>query len=587
MPTKRILLAATAAVALLSASSASAATIAVTSNGDAGAGTLRAAIAAANPGDTITVPAMTITLSSGELPIAENLTIAGAGAGSTIVSGGNISRVFHVSSGTVTISGMTITDGTGAPASGMPAVDGGAVLADGNVDLTLSDDSITNNRSGSSEEGGGVDGTGHSLTLMRDLVAGNTSSSAGGGIGSNSNDKLAVINTTVANNIATEPYTGGGIFANDGGNGAFVNDTITGNSVAKLSLGGGGIDVQSRTGDRAVNLIVANNTGPAGLENCANIPTGFSLGHNIEDRHQCGFTAVGDIIDTNPQLGPLGNNGGPTETEVPLAGSPVVGGGANFYCPMTDQRAIPRPQGTYCDIGAVELTTPTGTTGQAVGITESTATLQGIANTQGLPGTAHFLYGTTTNFGATATVTLQPEAGAQSPSMTLSGLKPSTTYYFTLVVTTPDGTANSTTATFKTSTPLPLVLSALSTSPASFRLGSAKGGTTISFTLSRAASATLSFTQLQKGVLRGHRCVARRRHSHGRSCQRSLAAGGLSFAARGGLNKIRFDGVLTGRKHLVAGRYLLTVGAVAADGVVATPATIKLTAVPALHHKRK
>jgi hypothetical protein len=94
---------------------ASAATIAVTSNADAGPGTLRAAIADASAGDTITVPPMAITLTTGELSIAEDLTIVGAGARSTIVSGGNASRVFEVSTGTVGISGMTITNGAGRP----------------------------------------------------------------------------------------------------------------------------------------------------------------------------------------------------------------------------------------------------------------------------------------------------------------------------------------------------------------------------------------------------------------------------------------------------------------------------------------
>ena len=61
-----------------------------------------------------------------------------------------------------------------------------------------------------------------------------------------------------------------------------------------------------------------------------------------------------NLIGGDPKLGPLANNGGPTDTLLPLAGSPAIDqGGAT--CPATDQRGIVRPQGAACDIGAVEV----------------------------------------------------------------------------------------------------------------------------------------------------------------------------------------------------------------------------------------
>jgi hypothetical protein len=57
-------------------------------------------------------------------------------------------------------------------------------------------------------------------------------------------------------------------------------------------------------------------------------------------------------------LGPLADNGGPTATELPLPGSPLIDQGglpATAGCPLLDQRGRPRPSGPACDIGAVEV----------------------------------------------------------------------------------------------------------------------------------------------------------------------------------------------------------------------------------------
>jgi parallel beta helix pectate lyase-like protein len=105
--------------------------------------------------------------------------------------------------------------------------------------------------------------------------------------------------------------------------------------------------------------IVAGNAAPGGSPNCSSALT--SLGYNVENADDCGFTATGDMQGTNPMLGALGSNGGPTQTLAIFAASPAIDSG-DPACPPTagDQRGVSRPQGARCDIGAFEavLTTP-------------------------------------------------------------------------------------------------------------------------------------------------------------------------------------------------------------------------------------
>ena len=136
---ERVIVAIVVAGCLLAIASATAgaATISVTTTADTLTGgqcSLRAALAAANTdapvagctagagSDTIMLPSGDYRLaiapsgsddnSSGDLDIASNVTIDGAGAASTTVDGGGLDRVFSVDTGAlVTISGVTITGG--------------------------------------------------------------------------------------------------------------------------------------------------------------------------------------------------------------------------------------------------------------------------------------------------------------------------------------------------------------------------------------------------------------------------------------------------------------------------------------------
>jgi concanavalin A-like lectin/glucanase superfamily protein len=88
----------------------------------------------------------------------------------------------------------------------------------------------------------------------------------------------------------------------------------------------------------------------------------LSAGHNIVGDSSCGLTGPGDLQNTDPLLGPLANNGGPTPTHMPLCNSPAIDGvpvadstDANGVPIATDQRGVMRPLGTGADIGAVEV----------------------------------------------------------------------------------------------------------------------------------------------------------------------------------------------------------------------------------------
>ena len=100
------------------------------------------------------------------------------------------------------------------------------------------------------------------------------------------------------------------------------------------------------------NSIVAGNTADSG-SNCSGGVT--SAGHNLDSGVVCGFSAPGDLSSTDPTLGPLQDNGGPTPTHALLADSPAIDAGDPVGCPGTDQRGVRRPQGAGCDIGAVEV----------------------------------------------------------------------------------------------------------------------------------------------------------------------------------------------------------------------------------------
>jgi len=271
----------------------------------------------------------TITLSM-DLPTLDRpVKITGPVSASVVVSGNNSSfRIFQLldSTGAFTISRLTIKDGSSGAGSGA------ITLNTGNT-LLLSDSTVTGS------DGIGVFiGTTSILNMERTTVDNNT----GNGLQFAINSIGNITNSTISNN------KGSGVLVETAAI-TMLSSTVTLNDDAGLSNNGAAA-VQ--------NTILSENAGG----NCTGTQPVTSLGYNLEDTNICVFTNTGDLVDTNPLLGPLQNNGGPTLTHA-LTGGIGASRAINAGVPTpacgtapfdVDQRGAIRPDGSDCDIGAYE-----------------------------------------------------------------------------------------------------------------------------------------------------------------------------------------------------------------------------------------
>ena len=406
-------------------------TITVTNTNDSGPGSLRQALADANDGDTIEFAVTgTIGLTSGELLVAKNITISGPGAENLTVNGNAKSTVFHVAPGeTVTISGLTIINGYTTGSGGgihndhaaltlnnctITGNSGGAICNDaeyveglplsallevnncliadnsgngiynnaeggGTATLPITESTLTNNsgyaiyshgflcifcghgtatvqitNSSITGNGGGIyTDTGElgptTLSLANSTVSGN----AGAAVHVSVEATAAIGNSTISGN------SGGGIYTDFGpptGGTSLANSTMSDNSV-EIWYGGAYIK----------NTVFKVSPGGHSI-----VSDGFSTimsqGYNVSSDDGAGYlNGPGDQINTDPQLGPLQDNGGATFTHALLPGSLAINAGdPNFVPPpLYDQRGpgFDRVRGGRIDIGSFEVqeTTPTPT----------------------------------------------------------------------------------------------------------------------------------------------------------------------------------------------------------------------------------
>lgn len=318
--------------------------------------------------------------------------------------GGGISLVGNLRIIDVSIANVVI-DGNTAPAAG------GIAIVDART--TISDSTIQNNVATETLSGGGGIGAlanviigGDLLTITASTLSTNQTAGEGGGIGVINGD-VSITDTTIAGNNATGGRGGGiGLLNNGMAGAAVIRSTTIFNNAASDS--GGGIAAQNMGIDLLNVTVSGNNSGAAGggiaYDNTVDAiaksiafstitsnvaaaggsnlsSTGSpidvtgtifndgviaavagslnSLGNNLDSGNTGGLTGPGDLVNTDPLLGPLQDNGGPVFTHALLSGSPAIDTGpANG--PATDARGIVRPidgdaNGTLLfDIGAFE-----------------------------------------------------------------------------------------------------------------------------------------------------------------------------------------------------------------------------------------
>jgi hypothetical protein len=238
----------------------------------------------------------------------------------------------------------------------------------------------------SANTGGGVSSSG-TLTIAASTISGNTTNAGGGGV-SNYGGTVAITNSTISGNTAMS--SGGGVnntvgFYGYAGRVTISNSTISGN---RANQGGGIFNDQRcftdwftiQTCDSAAltlnNSLIAGNEAASGpeIDNRSNSITAndFNLfganGYTGVSGFTPGPTDVTPSVSLAQIIGPLQNNGGPTQTHALVAGSPAVDAGNPNGCvdntgvPLqTDQRGLPRvfdgngDGRAACDIGAFEV----------------------------------------------------------------------------------------------------------------------------------------------------------------------------------------------------------------------------------------
>ncbi len=274
------------------------------------------------------------------------------GGGGGIYNTGTLSVADCTFSGNSASGGVVVVGGIGGSGNG-GGIDNGGTLAI--TDCTFSGNSASGGRSyfdgvGGSGNGGGIDNGGGTLAISDSTFSANSASGGDGSYGGGGGGFYG---------SGGGAGNGGGI--SDSGTLAISDSTFSGNSasggvgVGGVGAGNGGGIAILGTGNPKVTTInsIFQNTQGGNVSFDLGV-TFHSLGHNLfSDAPSFGLDST-DLIDTDPLLGPLADHGGPTLTMALLPGSPAIDAGMSLADVTTDQRGIPRSQGSAPDIGAFE-----------------------------------------------------------------------------------------------------------------------------------------------------------------------------------------------------------------------------------------
>jgi predicted outer membrane repeat protein len=299
---------------------------------------------------TVTITNSTLSGNSaqddgGGISSAGTLTITNSTlSGNSAIGGGGISNT-----GTLTITYSTLSGNSANhrfipfPISGM----GGGILNQGALTInnsTLSGNSVYGGNNvrfgmGGPGIGGGISNQG-TLSITNSTLSGNSANGGGGSIG-----------------FGIGSGIGGGI--SSAGSLSLVSDTISDNVInGGAGSGGGGVEISSGQNPivESIDSIFKNPIG--GNVTVTSGGVFRSLGHNLFSDAPALSVDPTDLVDTDPLLGPLADNGGPTMTIALLPGSPAINGGIPVVGITTDQRGAPRLPGIAPDIGAFEVQSP-------------------------------------------------------------------------------------------------------------------------------------------------------------------------------------------------------------------------------------
>lgn len=366
-----------------------------------GACTLDAAVEEANalPGTDAILFSITGTnsIASNVNTITDSLMVTGPGSTNLTLSGPGINNLFEVNSGSndqvLQVSGLTMTNWSRAfeintgdslilNSSVVTGNSGRGIRLYGGSGAT---GSIFESEISSNNAGGifvGVTGTA-TFSMNRSLVANNFNANAsgdGGGLSIGNSSTVNITNTTISGNRANRH--GGGIDVVGDATLRIVNSTITGNRAdaddGDDGDGGGVRAVGAGTTVTYKNTIMSNNQDYIGASvspsNCNSASLNTTAGNNIEDGTDCGLNDASDQQSTDPLIGALADNGGPTQTHALQLGSPAIDAITGNCTDLSataitqDQRGFSRPVdgddngSVNCDIGAFEV----GTCGDGV-----------------------------------------------------------------------------------------------------------------------------------------------------------------------------------------------------------------------------
>ena len=341
---------------------ASAATLTVMNLNDSGLGSLRAELGLAGSGDIIVF----VTGLTGPIPLASSLSVGqsvaiqGPGAGIITLDGQATVRVIDITAGTLTLSGVTI-------ANGLTVARGGGIEIASGAGLSVSDSVFTGNHG---PNGGGIDNlAGGNLTVDTSTFSNNTATSVGGGaimnfgaatvtdstfIGNTAqinggalNNQPGAVLTVENNTFSGNQSTGQGGAMSNLGTVTVINNTFSGNA------GGGGAAIATAPATMTLyNNIFADNVAASSPGAISPLSTGTvsnnvffdNTASGVED-DQTGYGSSNFVLAGAEPLSPLANNGGPTQTEFPVAGGAAVCAGSVALLPgglTTDQRGSPR-----------------------------------------------------------------------------------------------------------------------------------------------------------------------------------------------------------------------------------------------------